>query len=639
MFGPVALLALTLSLSTAPGPPPSKQTLVFYNARLALRDGHPAQVLQLWLLRNSLLDQGEPGRETEDFRSLVWAALGELGLCSDGLREDVRGAGLWPLALHNFMVRTLSSGDPQGQPAPFEAFDLGRQQRFVSLNDVLSAEELRSVSFFPTACTRPQTLLLSWGESPWSDLKDRLAEGRFLRHLLSKALTTLDRGKVQGLSTVKARLFDLDLTLAKLESSNAHRDGVEARERALTAGLTPGGAQAVREKAEAWATQTKEADFLHEALTWPVSDWMALSRAQRLFLFARARPFAKDSRASHALALSILDALLADGAGGEELTAWIGNVEAGSTAAVRAEVTGGQRGLKLLGLDPATGFQERAVIALHRGVAFLEVGDLKEALRSFAFALGHAEESREATAVQSLSRRWLSFVLSRYETNAEVIATLQALVPRQDFNAILQVLAWRAALRADAASFERVAKSARRGSAFDAELDRLRLLSQGRAGRLLTTLRAQSAKTPYATLRFLKTLVEKLEAEDPDVRIANLPVLRGIASVLRPIASGTAGGASNVRSAKLLLERTQAILDSAHLINTSVAGKAAALAPGRETYTGSLRLAPADPLPWPFPIPEAPQPSVFTPLHLEPLEWRDAKGALVFGWRISDAAR
>lgn len=639
MLGTAALLVLSVAAAGAEKSAPSDQTLVFYNARLALREERPTEALKLWLLHNSLLDQGDPAPQVEDFRSVVWTALGELGLCSDGLREDVRGAGLWPLALHNGVIRALSGGDPPGQPSPYDAFELARQQRFVSLHDVLSAEELQSVSFFPTGCTRPQTLLLSWGGSPWSDLKDRLEEGRLLRHLLAKALTSLDRTKVQGLSTVKARLFDLDLTLAQLEASRAHRDGLEARAEALNAGLTRGGAQAVREKAESWATRTREADFLRGTFTWPLSDWMALSAPQRLFLFSRARKFAPAAKASRALALSILDALLARRAGGEELTHWIGNVEADTTAAVRAEVTGGDRGLQLLGLGPEGGFRERAVIALHRGVAFLEIGDLAQALRSFAFALGHADESREATTVHSLSRRWLSFVLSRYETNAEVIATLRALVPRQDFNAILEKLAWHAALRADSASFEEVAASARHGSAFDRELDQLRELARGRAGRLLTTLRAEARKSPYATLRFLKALVETVEAEDPDVRSANLPVLRGVAEVLRAIAEGKGRGTSNVRTANTLLARTQAILDGAHLVDASVSGRAQALSPGHETYAGSLHLAPADPLPWPFPVPDAPQPSVFTPLRLTPVEWRDPSGSLVFGWRISDGPR
>ncbi|MBK7865317.1 MAG: hypothetical protein IPJ65_43325 [Archangiaceae bacterium] len=33
----------------------------------------------------------------------------------------------------------------------------------------------------------------------------------------------------------------------------------------------------------------------------------------------------------------------------------------------------------------------------------------------------------------SLSRRWLSYVLSRFQTNGEVLGTLRALVPRQDY--------------------------------------------------------------------------------------------------------------------------------------------------------------------------------------------------------------
>ena len=56
----------------------------------------------------------------------------------------------------------------------------------------------------------------------------------------------------------------------------------------------------------------------------------------------------------------------------------------------------------------------------------------------------------------------------------------------------------------------------------------------------------------------------------------------------------------------------------------------------RSTFAGSIRLAPADPLPWPFKPPEPEAPSVFTPIVLEPVEWRDAKGALVFGWRLSE---
>src|SRR6185295_6634589 len=109
---------------------------------------------------------------------------------------------------------------------------------------------------------------------------------------------------------------------------------------------------------------------------------------------------------------------------------WLGFFD-GTTEERRALVFSGERGARILELDPATGFRERSAIALHRGVEFLGAGDMREALRSFAFALAHGDESRNSDDVLGLSRRWLSFVLSRFETGDDVIAILQALVPPQ----------------------------------------------------------------------------------------------------------------------------------------------------------------------------------------------------------------
>jgi hypothetical protein len=60
------------------------------------------------------------------------------------------------------------------------------------------------------------------------------------------------------------------------------------------------------------------------------------------------------------------------------------------------------------------------------------------------------------------------------------------------------------------------------------------------------------------------------------------------------------------------------------------------MAPYHEAFAGMVRLAPADPLPWPFRMPEPEAPSPFVPLRLEPIEWRGANGALVYGWRITE---
>ena len=80
------------------------QTQVFYNARLALRDGKPENVLRLWLLHNSLRQRGLASPLDAEFRSAVWVALGELGLCPDGFPRDDQGARLWAVALHNEVI-------------------------------------------------------------------------------------------------------------------------------------------------------------------------------------------------------------------------------------------------------------------------------------------------------------------------------------------------------------------------------------------------------------------------------------------------------------------------------------------------------------------------------------------------------
>ncbi|MFY0523578.1 hypothetical protein ACN28I_10480 [Archangium gephyra] len=362
---------------------------------------------------------------------------------------------------------------------------------------------------------------------------------------------------------------------------------------------------------------------------------MALNRERRLFLFARAQPLSKDPVALQKLMFGIIDELILR-KDGKELEAWIGFVGASDSTELRGALTSGERGKRLLELDESTGFRERSVVALHRGVGFLEAGELQESLRSFAYTMQQAETSREAAVTLGLARRWLSYVLSRYETNDEVVATLKALVPRQEYNQVIEDLVWRAALRADDRSFERITRTARRGGSFDSTVERLRPLSQGKPGELATRLRDALAQEPSSVLRFVRQLIENIEAEDADVRRANVPTLKGVLEVLRPLSGESRTSKSQSRTAEELMDRTQSILDGLSHLDDSVSGNARALSLTRSTFAGSIRLAPADPLPWPFkpPVPEAP--SVFTPIVLEPVEWRDAKGALVFGWRLTE---
>jgi hypothetical protein len=619
----MAAAVIALALAVEP-PEPSDQTLLFYNARLAMRDGKPGDALRLWLMRNVVANRDQAvGRYDEEFRSVVWASTGALGLCQDGYgKDDLGGAGLWPLGLHNWLVQGMSRASPPDGPSPWDAFDVKRQQRLISLHDMLSPEEVRSVAFFRTSCTLPEGFTMP-------DVTDKVAAGKVLKRALQESLKTVVREKLTSTAVIEARLFDLDLAIQELYARRMRRESGMTAAKARRLGLTD---DVTKEMTQKWPEKSPQAAFLRRALTWQPSDWMTLSRDRRLNLYTLARPYAADTVAVEPLLLAIIDSLIAQKAG-EELNDWVGYLD---TPDARAVMTHGERGKALLGLEPETGFRERSVIALHRGVAQLEAGDRLEALRSFGYAMAHSEESHDGATVLALGRRWLSYVLARYETNAEVLATVRSLVPGTDYNAVVEDLIWRAALRADQKSFNLLVEGVRHGGSIDARIDKLRPLAMGNPGALATQLRDASADEPHLTLRFTRQLLERIESEDPDVRQANVPLLELLRKVLDGMIDKKGKTKSQTHIAEELIGRTDAILDGLNRFDRGTAGKARAVSLKHETFAGNVRLAPADPLPWPFSPPYPTSPSVFVPLKLEPVEWRDANHELVFGWRVSE---
>jgi hypothetical protein len=623
----VALLVLTAEPTVDELP---KQTLVFYNARIAQRSKRPTEVLTLWLLRNALVDAGQPGPHDGAFRSLVWAATGALGLCQDGVARDEGegGAGLWPLGVHNHVL-TLKQAEEL--PQPWNAFDVGRQQRRVSLADVLSDEELQSVTFSQTDCFLPRLLQLEFGLSPFQELEDRQVQGALMKRLLSLALKTIDQRLVTTTALLEARLFDLDLSLAELRGRKKKEVALDKADQVRGQEMSAVAARQAGQQAAKALDDPGQQAFLRKTLTWRADEWLTLSRQRREFLFAKARPEATDPAALRALTLDVIDALVATEAG-DEVMGWIGHLP---RLADQEAVFDGARGERLLALPDGSGFRERSVIALHRGVRQLERGALADALRSFAFALARSDTSRESATVHALARRWLSYVLSRYQATAEVLATLKALVPRQDFNPIIEDLVWAAALRADGDSFDRLAASAQRGGAFDSRLGRLGLLAHGKPAELVVQLQTSATDAPYETLRFSRQLIEGLEREEAEVRRANRSLLQQLVTLLDALSGQLGNSKTNDRLARDLAGRAQAMLEAMGTPG-GPNGEVRALGLGYSAFAGSLRLAPSDPLPWPFAPPEVEAPPVFSPLQLVPVEWRDSKGELVFGWRITE---
>ncbi|HET6344562.1 MAG TPA: hypothetical protein VFH51_06495, partial [Myxococcota bacterium] len=525
-LGLVVLLLATRPVAAAPPPEIPDEVRLLYNARLTLHDRQPRQTLKHWLLYKAYLQLHPSRRDVyADMASTTWTALGDLGLCPDGMPFDDGGAGLWPVALHNWLVRAFHGGGEIDPEAPFDAFDVGLQQRFVSLQDVLSPAELRSATFRKTGCLLPS--LIQWQQEPtrWPDWQDRRRLAELLRHLLRLTDTTLVRAKVRGYAAVQVRIFDINLYLAQLAAVEARPDTNRAADPGTVAAtVRTSGAPTPAPDAEAAA-------LLRASLSWPVSEWLLLAPERRLFLLPQARLLAPTSEPADALTLDLIDALTRrrDGA---EVERWIASLEAAADPAKRTRVWAGPRGQALLGLDREAGFRERAAIALHRGVASLEQNELAEALRAFAFALQTAPESRAADRVTALARRWLAFVVGQHATTPELLTTLRSLLPGQEVDLLVQDLTWRAALRADAASFAALTRTRSRRTAFDDRVDRLAPLAAGRAADFERAIATGLRDERRLTLRFLDELVTRLEMEGATVRQTQAGTLAWLVNVL-----------------------------------------------------------------------------------------------------------
>ena len=629
--------ALLGALAGAAAPPPSDHTIVYYNARMALREGDPVEAVKLWLLRNALEDQtGRVSPYDADFGSVTWAALGELGLCQDGQPNDDDGAGLWPLALHNWVVRNMGRRARGKRANPYNAFEVGRQARTVSITDVLSASELSAVQLSRGWCLRPRLALVAAGESVTARLSDRQVAARRLRHLLVGARDTLAGERVRGRSVIEARLFDLDLQITALAAREARVITREATQRGRTVAASSASLSAMRAEAPSTTLDhtSAAAGVLRASAEWSVDEWMALAPDRRLYLFEAARSFVDNPEHFIQIGLGVLGALIdaGDGAGAAR---WIGPLApADGDVAAREGSWGGARGQRLLALDPDAGFDERAVVALHRGTDQLARGDLPAALRSMALARQRATESQSAPALAGLSLRWLTYVAAQFEITADLLVTLQELVPRRDYAVLLEDLMWSAAFHADRRSFETGMDNQVGRGALERRLSLLQPLASGDVGGFARRIRAGLGASQSETLRFLDQLVERLELEDLDVRTAQLPTLRALQTLLDPLASAEEGRQGRV--AADVVDRCLAIEQgiSGLPADATARDRARALDPGGEVFAGSVRLAPADPLPWPFRPSDTPAPSVFLPIDLSPVEWRDAAGDLVFGWSI-----
>lgn len=634
----MSLVLLWLLLAEAQQPSP--HTEVYYNARMALREGNPLEAARLWLLRNALESQTETVSPHDgDFHSVTWAALGELGVCADGLDEDQDGAGLWPVALHNWTVINMNRRAATQLPRAFDAFTVGRQQRLIAIGDVLGFHEMQTARFVRGRCYRPRLELMHAGERPWASLQDRQVTARLLHHLLLQAQQTLSPNHVRGHSVIAARLFDINLKLTDLGARQARQETrrQDLMGRQLDLSLPSLEDMRLRAPTSTLDLESEAAHILQTCIQWPTEEWMALDAERRRFLFQHARDFGGDPHHLSHTALGIIDALTMRGEG-EEVSAWIALWQDPNNPDNRAPIWDGERGALLLALDEDSGFTERAAIALHRSIALLEQGELHEALRLMAYALQQAPASRDAETITNLSRRWLTHIAARFTITDALVAMLQEVTPRREANLIYEDLLWNAAFHADNTSFQRGLAALDGQTALRRRVVLLAHLAEGNRGAFLRALDQQIRTAPGEYLRFLAQFIAYLEQEDASVRAAHIPTLIALHEQLIRLTEDDRSSSRQRRNAESLANQSQSILEGLGEMgfDLSERTRARTLSADAVVFAGSVRLAPADPLPWPFVETKAAAPSIFSPIQLRPVEWHDDDGSLVFGWDITE---
>lgn len=613
------------------------QRAIFWNARNRLRERKPMDVVRLWLLHNSLDAAGlhPDSQEESHFRSALWVALGEMGYCPDGLEPDEDAAGLWTLAMFNWMLRAYL---PDVEPESYTYWDTlptGFQSRPVSLFDVLDAEELESFVPHREACHAEIWAMLRLGMAPTQYPKDRYWLGAYLRTLLLHAQRKLNSAGLEGKELLRVRLFDLNAEMVRLAEERLRQQNDLADKAIRQAGLGEEQIDRYRLRNGQILRDREDAELWRRALQWPVHEWMSLTPRRRISLFRDLDKAAFDAADRDALLLRIVDALLDQQLGGE-LQKWLGFVDADERKArIERLLFDHARGEKFLSLPQNSGFQEQAVVALQRGIYQIQRGEKIKALRSFAFSIRESTASTKTMEVHALALRWITFVLSQYETTEEVLEIVDKFVPRNDARGLKKVLLWRAALHRDEASFRRIQARCTASDRMLGLITQLEPLLTGNIHPLFMNAGDGSMwMSPRKFHRLIKEYIERLSIEPVDVRTKHVDLLTVLRDdLVEKQATTTKTEQKNVGK---LLQQVQVQLDALGQIDESIRGEIQSSEVSWESYAGSVRLAPADPVPWPFLIPKDRGVSPFQPLRLTPVEWRTHEGEIVYGWRIHE---
>lgn len=537
---------------------------------------------------------------------MLWAAAGQAGVCPSGFPTDDDAAGLWGLGLHNYLLRAnrMRPAPDDGFFAGLSSFERGQQAlRFTSFSRP-SRSGLAHLKMIRTGCQSDELLPVPF--SVLSELAGRsrrkaIAESLFT--ILTSAREAVRVDWVSGLGILDARLLDLWTWIQE-----EREDGEES-------------------------TPSKQGfeQLSERVLMLPVADWAQLvpDRALRIY-------DAAEGKLSPDRQKEVLFALLAkaierqDGLFAERV---LGRFD-GPREALRQEVQEPEWLSQFANLDTADRFSGRAFFHFRRGLIFEQTGNAEGALRSFAFALQTAGDSnvlQETVTRQSL--QWVSYILSRYEADQNVLRVLRQVLPREHYQPVWTELVWAALFQLDRKTFELLMANRSGRGRVSADLRKFTPYVSGRSTEFWREIRRLFRSQSGQAVRLAAAYVTALERQSYDVRLKHREALRQFRSLLEEW-----GDANGSRRAASQLQRSAAVLQQIDAIEatfpTRAPERAQNLNPDAVLSAGAVRLPPAADLAWPFAREPEEEADVFTPIGLRVVGFDAGKQQIL--WKLED---
>lgn len=628
------VLACILPILITASDPGELQAKIHANARLALQNNAPEETVKLWFLRNaveSTTDQLSP--HDNDFHSLVWTSLSSLGLCTDGLSRDEGGAGIWPVATYNLMLKLLRKPPVSFVGEPFRSFNFGYQQRVVSIYDVLEGEELQSLKLRSGFCLGPHLLRAQVGHYPWTERDPRITRAIILKRLLRRALQTTANTKVRGQAELKARIFDLNLYLMDQQEKLKRRQRRGTAQQGRNANFSNAALEEIKEPTNRIfrGAEEEQERILEESLRWSTAEWLQIEDKRRLFLFSKSAELQNDAHRLIATALELIDVFI-ERQDGVSLAEWIGVYDHLTSGKRREELWDGARGRRIAQLGRSEGFAERSVFHLHQGIAAVQRGAFLPSFSLFAEAIASSGDSHLGDEVRALALRWINHTTEHFTLDETLINLIESALPKVEQARVLENLMWHAAWYGDKDAFRLGLSRIQKRRASTERMNLIEPLSRGDTKGFAVNLRRLGSKRPSAALQLISIILGQFERLNLERRTVHLATIETLEVNIDRIRRRSDENQSEKRL-NALFKRIDAIrmglqnLQGLDRANHEVS-------PTSQTFVGAIKLAPADERPWPFEKPDVRRPNPFSPIRITPREWRDSDGRRVMGWLL-----